>query len=935
VTTDTYTHVGDGRGAYRKVPNYAFVGEGRGSFDLEHMPIYNGRRMWRSCMFCLAFMLFVAALCILLYWKAQAPIVAEPEHSEAKVVLITTSPVLITTSPVLRVRPRYFCAEQTDAYYAEAAWRLADRDNDGQVSRNELILCEQDGQLTFSQLAALRTSDYSGDGVLSREEFVGAISRTMKVSQASWSEAKIIWCCTNENVGCSTRVTTTVTSLPFDCAAFTASWELGWSCDKKEWCCKHYSSVYCPRTSFQPYDCNAGFASWQLGWSESKQKWCCEHAGRACPTTGAPKAVVFVPRAPAITSLPYDCDAGLYHWARGWSEGKKRWCCDHAGRGCPTTTTLCPTYTTTTPVPTLSIAPFNCEEGWPDLAASWALEKQEWCCKHYRHGCPTTTPLPTTTERYDCQLGFPDAVDLWKHPKKVWCCEHYHRGCASEVPVVFATKTTTATSTTTSTTTVLALCSSLACPSGYERRAGANSSRCAAPACDAAKDRDTCCSLPHRDPPTRVRPSLKPSRALCSSLSCPEGWIADADKANHVCKGDVCAAMVDAASCCRQEVMTCDLNCYDEIGSATVVVLPGAQGAGGGAHVPGKTEQQCQQLCLDSNECEAIVFGQGKCYGKKDIHTSKCEAGGGFKTEIVRSRPWGKCVMMGDPHIIPYDRQKRGDVVDVLVPGEYVMIESSVLDVHARFGYTKRFPMEASMVGLALRGSLIQDHELVIEYIGPATGHKGFVITLDGKEILSDKSKDSDTFQTSDGVVRARYDLMDPKDFHDKARHTIGDAKGQGKLLPSYLFELKPDLRIYMLLGPDSMNTIIETRKLEFAQDGYCGNFNCDPNDDSAEELGRRSLAGKLSKTDSVFRFGSGKTPPSYQTDATGKVHGSKDCPKEIMKKAYHECSMREIAEQEACIFDVCAARDPSVATAENEIAALDEEVERDVDRRG
>merc|ERR1712062_176262 len=66
------------------------------------------------------------------------------------------------------------------------------------------------------------------------------------------------------------------------------------------------------------YDCNAGYNNWAKGWSDSKKVWCCEHASRGCTTT----------------SPPYDCQAGYFNWVKGWSDSKKSWCCQHRARGC-------------------------------------------------------------------------------------------------------------------------------------------------------------------------------------------------------------------------------------------------------------------------------------------------------------------------------------------------------------------------------------------------------------------------------------------------------------------------------------------------------------------------------------------------------------------------------------------------------------------------
>merc|ERR1712217_126576 len=104
---------------------------------------------------------------------------------------------------------------------------------------------------------------------------------------------------------------------------------------KKAWCCVHHH-VGCPTTECQ-YDCNAGFSNWQRGWSEGKKVFCCSTQGKGCPPTSPPTPP---PPPPPTTTLPYDCNAGwhgCYHCLlKMWSVSKLAWCCAHMGRGCPT-----------------------------------------------------------------------------------------------------------------------------------------------------------------------------------------------------------------------------------------------------------------------------------------------------------------------------------------------------------------------------------------------------------------------------------------------------------------------------------------------------------------------------------------------------------------------------------------------------------------------
>jgi len=91
-----------------------------------------------------------------------------------------------------------------------------------------------------------------------------------------------------------------------------------------------------------PYSCHFGFASWWDLWDGEKQKWCCEHRHLGCPgdphTPPPPPAPLPTPPAHEVfTSEPFSCegDGDPADWQAGWSEGKKKWCCEHKQRGCP------------------------------------------------------------------------------------------------------------------------------------------------------------------------------------------------------------------------------------------------------------------------------------------------------------------------------------------------------------------------------------------------------------------------------------------------------------------------------------------------------------------------------------------------------------------------------------------------------------------------
>lgn len=67
----------------------------------------------------------------------------------------------------------------------------------------------------------------------------------------------------------------------------------------------------------------------------------CPHCIAACPD-GADGCVEPTQRAAeqGDDHRGYKCHVGLAHWAAGWSEGKKVWCCEHYQLGCTSTTAI-------------------------------------------------------------------------------------------------------------------------------------------------------------------------------------------------------------------------------------------------------------------------------------------------------------------------------------------------------------------------------------------------------------------------------------------------------------------------------------------------------------------------------------------------------------------------------------------------------------------
>lgn len=646
---------------------------------------------------------------------------------------------------------------------------------------------------------------------------------------AGWSSDQKVWCCIEKGTCPGTS-----SKQDYDCEAAYSQWEQEWSPEKKSWCCEHAG-----RGCFE-FDCKAGFVHWRHGWSGSKQKWCCANAGRGCSATQGGGIAAAAPSkydcsvgfarwreswsadkqawccdtagraCHGMTStLPFECDAGLKNWEVGWSDAKKTWCCKNARLGCPTTNEAlvfdCDAGLANWDVewsgskkawccqragrgcPTTTAGLFDCDSGYDDFEEAWSIHKQAWCCERKSKGCPQTTTDPG----FDCDAGRTTWAASWSVAKKIWCCEHREVGCSDALR---------------------------------------GTSRSALPALLQSAPLDALAESTRRSI-LRSKQSALPSFARSApSASSP------------IALGASSAPVLG----------NCPVNCFGA--GADAVRLEGSTGRGDGAEIPGLSLESCRKHCMSTDECEGILFmeqpeesGKTFCFGKKNFKMSKCQpANEGVLTEVLKAMPYGQCAIVGDPHIITWDRTFAPAVVQT-DPGDFWLVKSDTLKIMGRFGFTDRFKKASSATGVAVTGSLIKGHTLIVDYVGTGQGMDGFEVTWDGEVILKGLPSE---YTSADHFLKGKHEYLDPSQYHREGRHTIGGTSGS---LPSYLFDMMPELRVYVLVGPDNINIVLDAKKVPTGQDGYCGNFNCDKDDDSLDALRSRGVADPVARAESLF----------------------------------------------------------------------------------
>lgn len=161
-------------------------------------------------------------------------------------------------------------------------------------------------------------------------------------------------------------------------------------------------------------------------------------------------------------------------------------------------------------------------------------------------------------------------------------------------------------------------------------------------------------------------------------------------------------------------------------------------------------------------------------------------------------------------------------------------------------------------MGLAVSGPLIKNNKLIITHVG-GIGFSGYQVFWNGVRILEGFPV---SYESWDGVLKARLDDINPDQIYNKARHSIGGSLGSGTV-PTFLFLIAPDIAIYCLVGGTAMNAVITMRMVEGGMDGLCGNFNCEGADDSLESIKKRGLGASINGDDNLFK-GAPALPPQY-----------------------------------------------------------------------
>jgi len=252
--------------------------------------------------------------------------------------------------------------------------------------------------------------------------------------------------------------------------------------------------------------------------------------------------------------------------------------------------------------------------------------------------------------------------------------------------------------------------------------------------------------------------------------------------------------------------------------------------------------------------------------------------------------PVGTCTLWGDPHIRTFD----GIRSDYYSPGEFWIVKSDNVWIQGRYLPTKVTSGLGVTKSIAVGGPFLKGHKLRVEVRSAS---------WDGQPVLTGFPSDFSV----PGVI----------DMHYNNVGTLLQNGREGKALHIVHIRLEdgsPEglrIQVNRWMEPaegDYMNVKIVMHGQK-GQDGHCGNFNANPQDD--DRLQVRARVGKtgVDPKDSMYAT---KTPVMVANRPN-----INDCPAQQLEDAKTLCKQKEkkFIPSMACLIDVCFAGKGFAAT--------------------
>jgi hypothetical protein len=200
------------------------------------------------------------------------------------------------------------------------------------------------------------------------------------------------------------------------------------------------------------------------------------------------------------------------------------------------------------------------------------------------------------------------------------------------------------------------------------------------------------------------------------------------------------------------------------------------------------------------------------------------------------------CDIWADPHLSGFDNSKPGPLslpmthmkrpldVNLYDSGFFWLVRSDQVSIQGHFRTTERWPDQASVGAIAVSGSFMDGHKLVVHALDGD-------IRFDGK---NDFDETNFEHNTSKGVVRV-------------SRWETGNGNSVDVPAAYVLLELPLGMRIKIGRYDQHLDAKITMRRISTGQDGECGNFNGNAEDDHEEQIQERMGNLEVAESDRLF----------------------------------------------------------------------------------
>mmetsp|Transcript_54551 Transcript_54551/g.100982 ORF Transcript_54551/g.100982 Transcript_54551/m.100982 type:complete len:962 (+) Transcript_54551:64-2949(+) len=236
----------------------------------------------------------------------------------------------------------------------------------------------------------------------------------------------------------------------------------------------------------------------------------------------------------------------------------------------------------------------------------------------------------------------------------------------------------------------------------------------------------------------------------------------------------------------------------------------------------------CTVTCSEPSHDGIRQCGRGAAFesSEQSIDCSKC---------VKVEEQCGQCVLWGDPHIVPFDRDVRpqngrGSNVNLYNYGDYWIVRSYDVFIQGRY-WSSKYRGNSMTRGLAVGGPFLQGNVLMIE---PLDG----TVEWNGEEVVS-------TFPSSFQVPT----LLNMK------HHNSAEVVRTGGTHPSIHgldIQLPLGVQITVNRYAGHLDVLITMHQLPGGIDGHCGNCNHDASDDTTQQITER-FGGPVDPKEDLF----------------------------------------------------------------------------------